>query len=242
MAQKTGMGDRLRKCAIILLLLWLGWHVAQPVDLLRSDLGCHVKNGELILQGKSDVLYKNYYSYTSPQYPCINTHWLFGVFCYIIWHHFGFTMLGFIYLIIELITFYIFFLSWQRYSSFILAYAIALLSFPLIAPRCEIRPEGISYLCCSLFCLLIDSFQQRKLKEYILLPVLGVLQIIWVNSHVFFVMGPILTFLFWFQAKVNREEQTARTLRNLFFLLIGACFINPSGIKGILVLLPMMQN
>ena len=44
---------------IILILLWLGWQLAIPVDFLRSDLGRHIKNGELIAQGHWDVLYKN---------------------------------------------------------------------------------------------------------------------------------------------------------------------------------------
>src|SRR5580658_1604193 len=92
---------------IVLILFWLGYHLAVPVDLVRSDLGRHIKNGELILQGNWDVLYKNYYSYTNPEYPFINHHWFFGVFCYVLWHYFGFSGLSFIYLILELFTFYL---------------------------------------------------------------------------------------------------------------------------------------
>ena len=93
---------------IVLILFWLGWHLALPIDLVRSDLGRHIKNGELIVHGTWDVLYKNYYSYTYPQYPFINHHWLFGVFCYAVWHYFGFTGLSLIYLGLELFTFYVF--------------------------------------------------------------------------------------------------------------------------------------
>jgi hypothetical protein len=219
---------------IVLILFWLGWRLANPVDLIRSDLGRHIKNGELILQGNWDVLYKNYYSYTNPEYPFLNHHWLFGVFCYVLWHHFGFNGLALIYLILELFTFYLFFRCWQRYSSFAMACAFGLLSFPLICFRSEIRPEGISYLFCGLFWWLIDSYQQKRLKSHHLIIVLCILQIIWVNTHIFFILGPFLTALFWLQARSNGEEGQADVLLKLFCFLCGMCLINPSGINGAL--------
>jgi len=30
---------------IVLILFWLGWRLAVPIDLIRSDLGRHIKNG-----------------------------------------------------------------------------------------------------------------------------------------------------------------------------------------------------
>jgi hypothetical protein len=216
-------------------LFWLGWQLSVvPVDLIGSDIGRHIKNGELILQGNWDVLYKNYYSYTNPEYPFVNHHWLFGVFCYVLWHHFGFGGLAFIYLILELFTFYLFFRCWQRYSSFAMACAFGLLSFPLICFRSEVRPEGISYLFCGLFWWLIDAYEQDRLRPLYLIIVLCVLQIIWVNSHLFFIMGPFLTALFWLQARVNKQEGQADLLLKLFCLLCGMCLINPSGINGAL--------
>jgi hypothetical protein len=37
------------------------------------------------------------------------------------------------------------------------------------------------------------------------------------------------------QARINKEEQQANVLLKLFFLLLGMCLINPSGINGFLV-------
>ena len=219
---------------IILILCWLGWRLAVPVDLVKSDLGRHIKNGELILQGNWDILYKNFYTYTNPGYPFINEHWLFGVFCFVCWHFFGFAGLGFIYLLIELFTFYVFFRCWQRFSSFAMCCAFGLLSFPFLCFRSEIRPEGISYLFCGLFWWLIDSFQQKRLNSSYLFIILCFLQIIWVNTHLFFVMGPFLTLLFCCQARAEKREEQAAILLKLFFLLLGMCLINPSGIAGAL--------
>ncbi len=220
---------------IVLILLWLGWHLARPVDLFQSDLGRHIKNGELILQGNWDILYKNYYSYTYPEYPFINHHWLFGVFCYVCWHFFGFSGLAFIYLIIELITFLLFFRCWQRYSTFPIACAFGLLSIPLICFRPEIRPEGISYLFCGLFCWMIDSFQQNRLRASSLIIGLCLIQVLWVNTHIFFLMGPIITCLFWWQAFSHKQGEQTKVFQTLIFFLIGMCLVNPSGINGLLV-------
>jgi hypothetical protein len=219
---------------IVLILFWLGWHLALPVDLVRSDLGRHVKNGELILQGHWDVLYKNYYSYTYPQYPFINHHWLFGIFCYAVWHYFGFTGLSFIYLNLELLTFYLFFRCWRRFSSFPMLCAFGLLSVPLISMRSSIRPEGVSFLFCGLFWYLIDYYQAKRLSPRNLAVILSILQVIWVNAHIFFIMGPILTALFWLQARNNGQAEQAGVLQKIFWLLLGMCLINPSGINGFL--------
>jgi len=216
---------------IILILFWLGWHLAAPIDLVRSDLGRHIKNGELILHGDWNVLYKNYYSYTYPEYPFFNYHWLFGVFCYAVWHYFGFTGLSLIYLLLELLAFYAFFCCCRRYTSFVSSCAFGLLSFPLIAFRNEIRPEGISYLFCGLYWWMLDAYQQKRIKLHHLTIGLSVLQIIWVNTHIFFMLGPILTAIFWWQAQIKKEKQQANVLQKLFFLLTGMCLINPFGIN-----------
>ena len=45
------------------------------INLTSLDLGRHIKNGQIIWQDK-DVLYKNFYSFTEPDFPFINHHWL----------------------------------------------------------------------------------------------------------------------------------------------------------------------
>lgn len=216
---------------VILILLCLAWHLAVPVNLMRSDIGRHIKNGELILQGNWNILYKNYYSYSNPEYPFLNYHWLFGVVCFVFWHFFGFGGLSAFYLILELATFYIFLRCAERYSSFLAVCAFALLSFPFLTFRSEIRPEGFSYLFCGLFWWLMDSFRQRQLNSKHLMIVLSLIQVIWVNTHIFFIMGPLLAAFSWLQALINKEKQQADVFKNTFLILVGACLINPFGIN-----------
>ena len=216
---------------IIFILFWLGWHLAFPTNLISSDLGRFISNGQLIFQGHWDVIYKNYYSYTNPAYPFTNYHWFFGVLCYALWHCAGFTGISILYIAVELFTFYLFFRCWQRYSSFWMLCAFALLSIPLISMRSSIRPEGVSYLLCGLFWYLIDLYQQKKLRSQYLITGLCVLQVIWVNSHIFFMMGPVLTAVFWWQARCSGEKEQVKVLQKLFFFLLGMCLINPFGVN-----------
>ena len=66
-----------------------------------ADIGRHIKNGELILNGNSQVLYKNFYSFTYPEYPFINHHWFFGVISYLVFRLSGFNGLSISYIMIN---------------------------------------------------------------------------------------------------------------------------------------------
>jgi len=231
-----------RWAVLSLILLCLSWRVALPINLISIDLGRHIKNGELILQGTWEVLYKNYYSYTNPGYPFINHHWFFGVLCYLIWQSFGFAGISFLFIIIRLATFWIFFRLAERFSSFPIACAIGLLSFPLVASRIDIRPELLSALFSGLFWWLLDSYKQGRITSGRLKGWLIVLQIIWVNTHIFFIMGPVLITFFWLQAKIENKKQESIDFKQVIWLTMGACLVNPSGLNGAFLPLSLFQG
>ncbi len=214
-----------------LILIWLGWQLAVPVELLGSDLGRHVKNGELICHGQWDVFYKNYYSYTHPDYPFLNYHWLFGVFCYGIWYFCGFTGLGLVYVLLGLLSFYLFFHSCRRQTSLLTACAVGLLSFPFLSFRSEIRPEGLSYLFCGIFWWSLESFRQKRFNARALFLWLCCVQVIWANTHIFFILGPLLVLLYALQARMNQEQEQAWIFFRLSLGLLSSCLINPFGFK-----------
>lgn len=231
-----------RWAVIALLLLWLGWHLATSIALETADVGRHIKNGELLLKGTGDILYKNYYSYTHQNYSFINHHWLFGVFCYAAWHYLGFAGLSFIYLLLELLSFYLFFLLAERFSNLKFAYIFALFSIPSLVTRAEIRPEGFSMLFCGLFWVLLNSYQGQRLTSNYLKIALALLQVLWVNTHIFFFMGPLLTALFWCQLRMNGQSQQAKALKETLWVVIGTCLINPSGFWGALTPLNIFKG
>ena len=225
----------IQRLLFVLILCWLFWHVAQPIKFVGADLGRHIKNGELLISGVTDVLYKNYYSYTCGQFPVVNNHWLFGLFSYLIWRLTDFPGLSLTYAILMLVTFGLYFRQAQRLSSFGLACAFGLLSFPLSTCRCEIRPEGFTMLFCALFWWLISTYQEGRLKTWHLYLWLSLLQVIWVNTHVFFILGPLLIALFWLQASIDGRKNHAQALTLSFWLTLGMCLINPSGLAGALL-------
>ena len=216
--------------------------MAVPIKFVGADLGRHIKNGELILHGVTDVLYKNYYSYTCGDYSIINHHWFFGVICYTLWRLVDFPGLSLIYALLIFLTFGFYFRWAQRVSSFGLACAFGLLCFPLITCRCEIRPEGLTVLFCALFWWLGLLHQKGHLRNRHLYLWIVILQVIWVNTHVFFILGPLVMVLFYLQAKVDCRQAQAKVFTIAFGWTLVACLVNPSGIAGALMPLQAFKH
>jgi hypothetical protein len=62
-----------------LLAIYAAVFFAIPINLATADLGRHITNGALLLQGMTDVLTSNFYSFTEPNQPFTNHHWGSGV-------------------------------------------------------------------------------------------------------------------------------------------------------------------
>lgn len=243
---------------LILLMAWLSLFFVQKIDLTTIDLGRHLKNGELVLNGQFRVLKTNFYSYTEPDYPVVNHHWGSGVLFYLVKKVSGFTGLSLFHLIISLIVFYLFFrIAWKE-SNFKIAFLVGLLLIPLIAARTEIRPEIFSYLFIALFFWILWHWQKGKIKDK-WLWLLPILEIIWVNTHIYFIFGPALIGLFLVREIISKARPaclptrqgndalrsscggTSFSMTILFaplariLILTGlAALVNPSGVRGAL--------
>jgi len=217
---------------LILLIAWYGFFLFHKIDLTTADLGRHIKNGELVLNGDFGILKSNFYSYTEPDFPVINHHWGGGVIFYLIWTVAGFTGLSFFYLILSLFIFYLFFRIAEKESNFNIAFIISLLLIPLIAQRTEIRPEIFSYLFMALFFWILWHWQKKRISDkwLFILPVLG---IFWVNTHIYFIFGPALIGLFLVDGLI-RKKKILNKLGLILILTSLASLINPFFIKAIL--------
>ena len=69
---------------LVLLTIYAGFFFARPINFATADLGRHIVNGELILNGVTDVLYSNHYSFTERDYDFVNHHWGSGVLFYLV--------------------------------------------------------------------------------------------------------------------------------------------------------------
>ncbi len=218
---------------LLLLLVLLGLFFCPRINLATADLGRHIKNGGISLLNHA-LIDTNYYSYTEPDYKVINHHWGSGIVFYFIWLWAGFKGLAIFFAIIFLITFLLFFFLAAALSNFSWAYIFAVLSVPVVIARTEIRPEIFSYLLLGIFLNILYFYHAGKIRNY-WLGVLFLLQVLWVNLHIFFILGPILVVIFMADAWFNFKEKYLRTYIVLFIALALACLINPWGIEGALV-------
>lgn len=112
--------------------------------------------------------------------------------------------------------------------------ALGSLSLLAISPRMILRPELASYLLFALFLFLLVRSRRSSPKTLLWLPLL---QVVWVNAHTIFVMGPLLVGAFlaaglWEWAKNRDDESVKERLRYGTFALIGcllAALVNPYG-------------
>jgi hypothetical protein len=216
---------------LVLLVLYL----SVPINLTAVDIGRHIKNGELILSGQTQVLYKNFYSFTYPDYPFINHHWFFGVISYLVFKACGFDGLSIFYILLLCFTFLLAFDSARRYTSFYAALFFSVAGFLLLTSRAEIRPEGFSVFFVALDFWVLQRFLQRSISASWVLGLIPFVQIIWVNTHIFFFLGPVLVGLFLWQAQLAGEnKERLGLLQRLLFLSIAVNLINPSGLWGML--------
>jgi hypothetical protein len=222
----------------VLLLLIYGFYLAHQVDLTVGDLGRHLKNGQLFFENGL-IPKTNLYSYAYPDYPFINHHWGSGVLFYVIQRLAGFSGLSIAFIIMSVATLLVFLNLATQYSSFVLAAPIAVVVLPVLLTRYEVRPELFSYLFCGLFLQILWGYRSGKLslRWLFLLPIL---EIFWVNLHIYFFMGVMLIGVYLFEALVvlltrKREPNTldqAKGLAIILLLTILATCLNPSGISG----------
>ena len=129
-------------------LVLLALHLCVPINLTAVDIGRHIKNGELVLSGQYEVLYKNFYSFTYPDYPFINHHWLFGVIAYSVYRMSTFEGLSVFYILLLVLAFLLAFDSARRFSNFSLAIFLSVVSFLLLDLPCGNSSGGLQRIFC----------------------------------------------------------------------------------------------
>jgi len=165
----------------------------QKINLPTADLGRHLINGQLVWnQGlSSPIINTNYYSYTNPSFAFPNHHWLYGAIIWPIFQAFGFNGLTLLNVGLFFISSWLLFSQAGRHTkkTWLLIWFISL---PLLTNRCEIRPESFSLLFVVLFQFLLNKFADRRLPGPALLIILVLIELIWVNLHLFFGLGILL--------------------------------------------------
>jgi|FLOH01.1.fsa_nt_gi hypothetical protein len=222
---------------IVSLSLWLVFFLFQELNLVTADLGRFIKNGENIFNGEwQGVLHSNFYSYSYTQHPFLNHHWGTGAILYFFQQIGGFLSVHLSAIALILTTFLILFKITKKQSGLAIAILLSLLLIPLMAYRKEIRPEIFSCLFSAVFVYILWSYRSKEISSRWLL-VLPLLEILWVNLHIYFFLGPAIIGAFLLEKIIfyfrNRQEQLKQII-SVFGLTLLASFVNPFGWKGVI--------
>jgi len=246
--------ETLTKIIIFLLILaFYGSLLAHKINLPTDDLGRHLENGKLILQGAfggswaqvKGVLFSNFYSYTAPDYPFLNHHWLSGVIFYIFYETVGFPGLVIFKVILLLLGFALLFCVAAKKGNFWLAALFSIPAIFILTERTDVRPEIFSYFFTALFLYFLFDLEKNPERKRVfwLLP----LQLLWTNLHIFFFIGIVLCGGFLAEKIILnwRNIKNNLVIKKLFYLLIclfAVSFVNPSPIRTFLYPLGILKN
>jgi len=227
--------------AFLSLLLFI--HLRMSVELHDPDIWLHLKTGEYIVQHKA-IPQIDIFSSTISGKEWIDHSWLVQVIFYLVFHFGGPDNLLLLSAITVILAFlFLFFSVYNQRQHLTLSVVMLTMAAFASQSRFNIRPENFSILFFSLYLFLLTRHVR---KNWIFL--LPLIQLIWVNCHGFFILGPLLVAIFILAEKLKRlgilpwqwnetELLDARSYRNLvrvFLLVCVASFINPYGYKGAL--------
>lgn len=214
---------------------------SHKIIFVTADLGRHIKNGEMFFENHKPIS-TNFYSYTEPGFKTINHHWGSGVVFYLVQKIFGFKGLSVFFSLISALTILLMFLIAERKSHTYVAFFMFALCVPLIADRIEIRPEMFSMLLLSIYYFLLESYRVGKIAFKVLLFIILFFQLLWVNLHIFFIMGVMLIGIYGINDLINKKENSIKNYSILLVATLFACFLNPFGFEGVLTPLTIFKN
>lgn len=208
-----------------------------------QDLGRHLKLGEIITQTNS-VPKTNLFSYTNSNFPFINTHYLFELLVF--WNNQVIGLQGLLLLKIATVLLAIWFtlqiIPKQHYSMLL---PVGFIMLHVLRERTDLRPEIFSFLFTALTYFLLAKFEATSRLLW-LLP-LPLIQLIWVNSHIYFPIGLILQAIFLIHLIYQYLHSHLRSgklklLLLVFILSVMASLLNPHGLNGFLYPLNVTKN
>ena len=126
------------------------------------------------------------------------------------------------------------------------AMILTFFSINMMADRLTTRPEIFGYLLFSILFWILDKkdlSNWRNLPNWMLIPIIPILMIIWVNLHISFVFGLILIWL-WTISRILKGPTLPRQGRTLILPIISTLITlaNPAGLRGALMPFSIMKD
>ncbi|MFH1186661.1 MAG: hypothetical protein V1697_00645 [Candidatus Levyibacteriota bacterium] len=225
----------------IFLLLFVGFF--HPIRAITQDLGRHLLLGEIILKNFS-IPKTNLFSYTYPDFPFINLHWLSEVIFYLVFKLINFNGLLIFSTIIVIVAFLLIFLKALKNKNSPIVITIgSILYLRILFERTDIRPEIFSYLFLSIFIFILYKYRKKFTYWILILPFI---ELLWVNMHIYFIVGLAVLFLFLVENLIINKKDLLSTKTKVFFLVftlsLFSTFLNPNYLKGAIYPFIFQQN
>lgn len=233
----------------ILLLFFVFSFLFKTDHSFDQDLGRHLKLGEMIVKS-GNIPEVNLFSYTNPDFPFINTHWLFEVFVFLASQTIGLPALLILKIIIFLISIYLVLKIIPKENS-ILLLPLGFIFLHVLRERTELRPEIFSFLFTAGILYILEKYLRGATKLIYLLPAI---QLLWINTHIYFFVGLALQAIFLvhsgyqnlrlhpIRGLIAQKGGNIKLLGLIFLLSVAVSLINPNGLTGFLYPLNVTKN
>lgn len=219
---------------IVLILLLVLIFISQFNTIVDIDLWWIFRTAEFILKNL-DVPRIDIFSYAAENQDWVDHEWLSQIILYAVFGKFGWTGINILKAVIVALCFFIpLFLIYTRYKKIFFVVFFTLFSILAFGYRSFARPEIFSYLMLAVFFYILEKGKR--------LYVLPFLQILWVNLHGYFILGPLLIFLYSVGRWLSGEREKSKRLAAIFICAGLACMANPYFLKGTLYPFSLLFN
>lgn len=222
------------------LFLLLGYlHVSTAFD---QDLGRHLLTSKIITQTHV-IPGVNLFSYTYPTFTFINHHWLSEVIFYNLARATGTTGLFLLSLLLIVTTWGLVAQTALRKTHPLIFLVLSVIYLRILFERTDIRPELFSFLFLATVVTILYRYKEKFTKLiFLLIP----LELLWVNMHIYFPIGVLVTLLFVIDnlvsSRKNLFNRQTKVLVAVFLLMGLITLFNPHGLSGATYPLRIFQN
>ena len=209
----------------------------------NNDIWWHMAVGKKLVE-TGEWITRDPFLFSTPEIPWVPHAWLSEIVLYGV--HAWFSPVGLIVFRAAIVgvIFYLLFTQLRRLNiSFTLASPIVLIVLLNIHSRFIIRPHLLGYLMVVMLVGWLLYPRSREGARFFVFP--AILQVLWVNLHASFYIGPVIVFLFFLGEWINARAKPLgpglggatvppKRVALLLLLMIAVSFVNPSPLEMVI--------
>lgn len=212
------------------------------VRIWAHDFWWQYATGRLVSQ--SGPPHTDVFSYTVRGMPWIELRWLYCWLLYLAYEHMGPAVVSLAACALPAIAFALLVAPVLRPPRIAAAAITLFLAVIAASPRMLVRPELITYVLIAVYLRIVDRHRRQGGRLIYAIPAI---QVIWVNSHTLFAIGPGLVGLLLVEMLIRRLLRRpaipdAQHVVLALALSIVACVANPYGAKSIPFALQLLHQ